>query len=562
MRKFLFALALMLIMPTFVHAEVSAIDRGYSEKINSYSVNLALQDNNTLVTDEIIEYDFGNNEKHGVYRYIPTVFKDRNGNPRQTISEVTVRSKDGASVTRKVEPNISYTNIQIGDADRLVTGVQTYRISYKVNRVVSSSSNNDVFSWDAIGTGWETPIENVLISLTLTPKQSDALTTLNCVSGATDSTSNCRINIDKNIGQVAFTRLMPHEGVTLTVKFKPNTFTKPSPLEVLLWESHWYYWLPLVAFLGFFLLWFEKGRDPKGRGTIVPMYDPPKGLTPFESSILMDDMISKKSLPAAIISLAIGGYIKIHKKDVKVLFATRPDYELELLKPLPKDASAVEQKVIDLFFIGRDRVSLNDLGDSFADLNASLHQTAYREVTEKGYYVVNPTISRIIFFSTAVALLVIGILTAVYFLVTPLGYVCFILPGVIGLAFAIIMPVKTKTGAILKEDLMGLKMYIKTAEIDRIKFHNAPAKTPEKFEELLPYAIIFGLEKEWAEEFKDIYKNAPDWYDGNMATFSVVYLANDLNSFSNAAISAAISSSASSAGGVGGGGGGGGGGSW
>jgi uncharacterized membrane protein len=104
-------------------------------------------------------------------------------------------------------------------------------------------------------------------------------------------------------------------------------------------------------------------------------------------------------------------------------------------------------------------------------------------------------------------------------------------------------------------------MYIKAAEIDRIKFHNAPAKNPEKFEELLPYAIIFGLEKEWADQFKDVYKTPPTWYDGNMSTFSIIALSHDISSFSDAAVAAAVTSSAASSGG-GFGGGGGGGGSW
>jgi uncharacterized membrane protein YgcG len=31
--------------------------------------------------------------------------------------------------------------------------------------------------------------------------------------------------------------------------------------------------------------------------------------------------------------------------------------------------------------------------------------------------------------------------------------------------------------------------------------------------------MIFGLEKKWAGEFKDLYDTPPDWYVGNMNTF-------------------------------------------
>jgi uncharacterized membrane protein len=137
--------------------------------------------------------------------------------------------------------------------------------------------------------------------------------------------------------------------------------------------------------------------------------------------------------------------------------------------------------------------------------------------------------------------------------------------------FAILMGHRTKKGVEIKEKLLGLKMYLESAEKDRIKFHNAPEKNPQRFEKFLPYAMVFGVEKEWAEQFKDIYKEQPEWYEGvGGQTFNSVVLANSLNSFSRTASGSMISAPSSagsggsgfSGGGSGGGFGGGGGGSW
>lgn len=563
MRKYLFALLICLFLPGLALAEVSSIDNGYKEQITSYRVDATLNNNGSINVTETIAYDFGNNEKHGTFRYIPTVYQGRRGNKWQSLQVKSVT--DGAGTSQPYEESMEGNSgvIKVGDANRLVTGIKTYRFEYSLSNMISSDKDGDRFRWDAIGTGWNVPIKNVIITLNTDDQQTSSIRTIDCYIGAAGSSDLCKYSQEKNTIVVGKDYLFANNGITLDVLFNPGTFTAPSKLELFLWESNWYIWLPLIAFLGFFLLWFEKGRDPKGRGTIVPMYDPPKGISPFEASIILDDKISKKSLPAAIIDLAVKGYIKIHKKDTKILFVTNSEYELELLKPLPITASPVEQKVSSLFFIGRTRVSMKDLGESFPVLYQSLHKEAYKSVTDKGYFVVNPTISRIIFFGVAIALLIFGLITAIYLLLSPLGFTCLLFPGLIATGFAFIMPVKTKAGAIIKEDLLGLKMYIKTAEIDRIKFHNAPAKSPEKFEELLPYAIIFGLEKEWAAEFKDVYKTPPTWYDGNMATFTVIGLTHDLGSFSDAAIASAASSAGGGAGGfAGGGGGGGGGGSW
>ncbi len=108
-----------------------------------------------------------------------------------------------------------------------------------------------------------------------------------------------------------------------------------------------------------------------------------------------------------------------------------------------------------------------------------------------------------------------------------------------------------------------------TAEKDRIIFHNAPDKTPELFEKLLPVAMVMGVEKEWAKKFEDIYVIPPQWYAGGTFNhFSSSDFSHALGGFSSASSASFVSPRQSGSGGFGGGGfsggggGGGGGGSW
>ena len=92
-----------------------------------------------------------------------------------------------------------------------------------------------------------------------------------------------------------------------------------------------------------------------------------------------------------------------------------------------------------------------------------------------------------------------------------------------------------------------------------------PIKTVELFEKLLPYAMVLGVEKDWAEQFQDIYTAPPEWYNGSWSTFNAVNLTNSLGSSMsamNSSFAAPASSGSGFAGGAGGGGGGGGGGGW
>jgi uncharacterized membrane protein len=82
-------------------------------------------------------------------------------------------------------------------------------------------------------------------------------------------------------------------------------------------------------------------------------------------------------------------------------------------------------------------------------------------------------------------------------------------------------------------------------------------------EQLLPYSVLFGLEREWSRELASLYAQQgrePDWYSGRSG-FNAAYFAASVSSFSSvSSTSWSGSSSSSSSGGSGGGGSSGGGG--
>ncbi|MEZ4199999.1 MAG: DUF2207 domain-containing protein [Candidatus Paceibacterota bacterium] len=124
---------------------------------------------------------------------------------------------------------------------------------------------------------------------------------------------------------------------------------------------------------------------------------------------------------------------------------------------------------------------------------------------------------------------------------------------------------RTRKGHEAAMHLKGFRGFLSVTEKERLTFHNAPQKNAEQFMEYLPYAVAFGVEKEWADVFKDIQIASPDWYEGNTTTFSAVALSRDIGAFSSSftASTSSPSGSGSSGGGFSGGGaGGGGGGSW
>lgn len=117
--------------------------------------------------------------------------------------------------------------------------------------------------------------------------------------------------------------------------------------------------------------------------------------------------------------------------------------------------------------------------------------------------------------------------------------------------------------------LLGLKEFIQTAEKPQLE--QLQNDDPDYFYKIMPYAMVFGLTKKWADLFADIATERPEWYQSDIACSNMLFAHNFTESLSSSVmrdinvISHDPSSSSSSGGGggfSGGGGGGGGCGSW
>jgi predicted membrane protein DUF2207 len=147
--------------------------------------------------------------------------------------------------------------------------------------------------------------------------------------------------------------------------------------------------------------------------------------------------------------------------------------------------------------------------------------------------------------------------------------------------FFYLLRAPTALGRPIMDQLEGLRLYLQTAESDRLNL-NAPEITAERFEALLPYAVALDVEKPWSDAFAAALQRAHpgdadpmtnyhsswssggSWSSGNFSSS----ISSSIAGVSGALASAVPVSSGSSGfsggggGGSGGGGGGGGGGGW
>lgn len=125
---------------------------------------------------------------------------------------------------------------------------------------------------------------------------------------------------------------------------------------------------------------------------------------------------------------------------------------------------------------------------------------------------------------------------------------------------------RSAEGARLAEEIEGLRMFITTAEKNRLEMTAQPDETPRLFETLLPWAYALDAAETWANRFEKVLaasQYTPTWYRGDMTTFSTpAGIAAFASTFAGSVSTGTRSSGSGGSGSSGGGGGGGGGRGW
>ena len=201
------------------------------------------------------------------------------------------------------------------------------------------------------------------------------------------------------------------------------------------------------------------------------------------------------------------------------------------------------------FFIG-SKTEIRIKGKKMLSAYSQLCESLYQTVVHLQLFPQNPSSIRI-FYGVIAAL---AMSSANLFLL------------VVALIFGMAMPKKTALGVDTANMVKSLRNFL-ISQDRQLAFQ---AQKQLLFEKLLPYAIVFGVEKIWAKRFAEFDLKTPDWYESQTGTrFNTLVLANSLGRSFNTMTSSMTTTSSSSGfssgfsgGSSGGGGGGGGGGSW
>ncbi len=634
-----------------------------AEVIQSFLSDVQLaKDGELTVTETIRVKAEGRQIRHGIYRDFPLLFEDSSD-----VHEVTF---DLLDVMRDGKPELFSTKrvnnairIYAGDKDTYVKhGEHTYVFRYRTGRQVRWFDGRPELNWNATGNFWQFPILSATYRLHLVDHlRPERFVAYTGPMGARGHDWQGTV-ADNGVLTIRTTRpLAAREGLTVVAAL-PAAAVSPPGSSTLLWWSildnrRWIFGgLGFVLVLGYyFLAWRAVGRDPRP-GTIIPLFHPPKGISPALANYIHRWGFGRqqwRAFTAAALSLAVRGLIRFDEGDKSLTLEStgkKPEGGMAALPP-------GERTILD-WVNGQDGVARIDRanGGKVATVGSRFTTSIENENSSRffrrnlGYVVFGAVLTVFVVIGTVVfgglrdvdylilfgfffggmmlGAFVVPVLTAILggrgsrriitvvmsvfvlgiFFSIGSNFVIFFFPNGFGgtlsalwgflesypFSFVLVtsfaalnglffylMRAPTTLGGPIMEQLEGFRLYLETAEKDRLNLQ-APEITAERFEALLPYAVALDVEKPWADAFSAALQRAhpgdedpmrhyqPAWHGGpawSGSNFGSAIGATVAGATSALVSSIPVSSGSSGfsgggGGGSGGGGGGGGGGGW
>ncbi len=448
-------------------------------------------------------------------------------------------------------------------------------VKYRVHGALAFYKDHDELYWN-IFTDYDVPVDSVGVTIRL-PNE------ITLPSASFYTSSNLAVSSERPDAysyHFSLSNVPPQEDVTFAVGWQKGMVDQSA-----YWADFFkIYWgiiaallVVLVTVIFAIYYWRRIESIYKGRGTVIAEYEPPRGLSPAMTEIVAKGRTSEKTLPATVVDLAVRGYLTIEEENRKILFFENKNY---VLIKTSKDISGLRPYETEFYlalFARGEKFSLEEVKNSMTRRNdmykatVSLSKHIVEQLqTEQQIYLNPPTQERTwwTWFHVGWIFIVCAIFTFSDFVegsgISKGVFVGSIIISALSILYWIkIRPWLNTDGHRLKEDILGFKLFLEVTEKDRMK-----NLTPEMFEKFLPYAMVFGVEKEWAAKFESLNLSQPEWYHSNAA-----FVAGSGSSFSPSGFASGFSASFASTfassggggasgggGGAGGGGGGGGGG--
>ena len=524
----------------------------HSEKIRNYEVTVQINKNGTLTVNEVIDYQFGEEFKHGIYRDIPLRSKRFGFDVHKSFIKMNWIKRDGKD--EEYTKNHFYEGIRyrIGSETELVNLYRTesrYELNYDIYNAVFEKDGIYQVYYNAIGQFWNVPIEQASVIIRFPDGQKIKKNEIEKLEVYTGSYGEKGENYDilENDEEIHIStkELEAKNGLTFMLNLKTDKIspTLVDKLKIVYLSNPAIIILPfLLLFLTIYSIvtWKFFGKDPQGK-SVIPEFNLPKDISPMFAAYINGERDTVEILNAGIFTLLTKGFIVANRvngeikynKEYKTVYTQ--ETELAEEERMLLDALSSEKNNI---FGGEKRI-YNKANSIIEILKDKYHKIIYKNNGSflVPFYCAAPVF--IIFIFSQTNFEIFNPFIILYILITLgsffhriwitvskkllIGLVIIVILGVsfyqgieifvfttyfviLFIVYAKLIGKYTNEGLRKKEYLKGMKMYIKTAEENQIRKFDNVKELIEYFNGILPFAVALGVKNEAIKLMKKTIK--------------------------------------------------------
>ena len=504
-----------------------------------------------MTVNEVIDYEFDNALRHGIYRDIPLRSKKSGTDIYKSHVKMNSVKRNGEPENYTSDTSYEGVSYRVGSADRYVdSGINKYEFNYTIYNAVFEKDGIYQVYFNPIGQFWNVPIESADVSISFennVPVGENEVQQLEVYTGEYGETGkNYTILQKSGIIKIKTSEVLePRNGLSFRLNLKTDKISPTwlDKLEVL------YYADPLViagpviilmlAIYGF-VTWFLFGRDPAGKA-VIPEFNIPKDISPMYAAYIKGVRDPKEMLTIGMLSLLSKDYVTAEDKE-----GNGKNVKYRLVKDTERNPELSPEEKALLCVLSDDEKNIFKNEQGLYDAAKKILGTLETRYNKKIYidnnlfkypfilgiimvFIIGMGIQNIagsiidgmgfiipiiiIFFSSLT--IVLSILkrafsqnTLLSMLIRLMVVMClgimtqmtgFIITVIIFIMYSIyskLIGKYTNEGIRHKEYLDGMKMYIKTAEANQIMKFNDVDELVGYFKGILPYAVALGVKNE------------------------------------------------------------------
>ena len=524
----------------------------HSEKIRNYEVTVQINKNGTLTVNEVIDYQFGEEFKHGIYRDIPLRSKRFGFDVHKSFIKMNWIKRDGKD--EEYTKNHFYEGIRyrIGSETELVNLYRTesiYELNYDIYNAVFEKDGIYQVYYNAIGQFWNVPIEQASVIIRFPDGQKIKKNEIEKLEVYTGSYGEKGENYDilENDEEIHIStkELEAKNGLTFMLNLKTDKIspTLVDKLKIVYLSN------PVIIILPFLLLfltiysivtWKFFGKDPQGK-SVIPEFNLPKDISPMFVAYINGERDTVEILNAGIFTLLTKGFIVANRVNGEIKYnkesKTAYTQETQLAEEERMLLDALSSEKNDIF--GSEKRIYNKANSIIEILKDKYHKIIYKNngsflvpfycaapvfiifiFSQTNFEIFNPFIILYILITLGsffhriwitvskkllTGLIIIAILGVSFYQgIEIFVFVTYFV--ILFITYSKLIGKYTNEGLRKKEYLKGMKMYIKTAEENQIRKFDNVKELIEYFNGILPFAVALGVKNEAIKLMKKTIK--------------------------------------------------------